>query len=243
MAKGKAAAAAAAAARGSSKSKQPPAAGPSSSSTTALHTKWPPFKPPLPVTNLSLEAPVSAFADKILVARNFFPKSLCRDYVAYLGTRTCPPSVPVGGTCILCLCLLRECCSAPGHHSRSPQTRRGAAGECKQPSVSVIALRVPGPVLCTPVPLRVPSRCHPGAHPVRIHVDSGYPQDRYQVDDNHFARRLWLETGLKDLVSDASVKHLWLAGPFFSRPRPLFQRNGGVPHGGGGGHLRRSRAF
>lgn len=98
MAKGKAAAI-----KGSSKSKQPPAAGPSSSSLSSsavapapLLAKWPPFKPPLPVTNLSLEAPAPALADKIVVARNFFPKSLCRDYVAYLRTRTfCPWCFPL----------------------------------------------------------------------------------------------------------------------------------------------------
>lgn len=48
--------------------------------------KWPPFRPALPVTSLSLTAPVPSLEDRILVIRNFFPKSLCRDYVAFLRT-------------------------------------------------------------------------------------------------------------------------------------------------------------
>ncbi|KAK8074915.1 hypothetical protein PG997_009578 [Apiospora hydei] len=46
--------------------------------------KWPAFKPALPVTSLSLEEAHPAYRDKILLVRNFFPKSLCRDYVTYL---------------------------------------------------------------------------------------------------------------------------------------------------------------
>ncbi|KAK8016286.1 hypothetical protein PG993_014475 [Apiospora rasikravindrae] len=46
--------------------------------------KWPAFKPALPVTSLSLEEAHPTYRDKILLVRNFFPKSLCRDYVTYL---------------------------------------------------------------------------------------------------------------------------------------------------------------
>ncbi|KAK9775162.1 hypothetical protein AB5N19_02108 [Seiridium cardinale] len=104
----------------------------------AQRPNWPLFKPPLPVAHLTLEPPVSAFEDKIVVARNFFPKSLCRDYVTFLQT------LPLTTT--------------PG------RPKRGEA--------------------------------------VRVN-------DRFQVDDFQFAQRLWLETGLKDLVNDESVRHLW----------------------------------
>ena len=33
--------------------------------------------------------------------------------------------------------------------------------------------------------------------------------DRFQIDDPGFAERLWLETGLKDVVLDESLSHLW----------------------------------
>ncbi|KAI1851992.1 hypothetical protein JX266_002845 [Neoarthrinium moseri] len=99
---------------------------------------WPPFKPPLPVTNLGLEPPVSAFEDKIQVVRAFFPRSLCRDYVTFLQ------GLPLTTT--------------PG------QPKRGEA--------------------------------------VRVN-------DRFQVDDFQFAQRLWLETGLKDLILQDSAEHLW----------------------------------
>ncbi|OTB02876.1 hypothetical protein M426DRAFT_322298 [Hypoxylon sp. CI-4A] len=33
--------------------------------------------------------------------------------------------------------------------------------------------------------------------------------DRFQVDDVRFSRRLWLETGLKDALLEESVRHLW----------------------------------
>ncbi|ETS84267.1 hypothetical protein PFICI_02292 [Pestalotiopsis fici W106-1] len=99
---------------------------------------WPVFKPPLPVAHLTLEPPVPAFEDKILVARNFFPKSLCRDYVAFLQT------LPLTTT--------------PG------RPKRGEA--------------------------------------VRVN-------DRFQINDFAFAQRLWMETGLKDLVQDETLTNLW----------------------------------
>src|SRR3569833_319855 len=44
---------------------------------------WPAFKPQLPVCNLSVESLVES---KIVVLRNFWPRSLCRDYVSFLRT-------------------------------------------------------------------------------------------------------------------------------------------------------------
>ncbi|KAF3002335.1 hypothetical protein E8E14_006394 [Neopestalotiopsis sp. 37M] len=63
---------------------------------------WPAFKPPLPVAHLTLEPPVPAFEDKILVTRNFFPKSLCRDFVAFLQTLplTTTPGRPKRGEAV-----------------------------------------------------------------------------------------------------------------------------------------------
>ncbi|KAH8199753.1 hypothetical protein TruAng_006098 [Truncatella angustata] len=106
--------------------------------TVAARPNWPLFKPLLPVAPLSLEPPVPALEDKILVARNFFPRSLCRDYVTFLQ------SLPLVTT--------------PG------RPKRGEA--------------------------------------VRVN-------DRFQIDDFQFAQRLWLETGLKDLLNQESVRHLW----------------------------------
>ncbi|ORY60517.1 uncharacterized protein BCR38DRAFT_348766 [Pseudomassariella vexata] len=117
--------------------------------TTAAATppNWPPFKPALPIAALDLQPPVPGYADKILVAHNFFPKSLCRDYVTFLNT------LPLITT--------------PG------RPKRGEA--------------------------------------VRVN-------DRYQIDDARFAQRLWLETGLKGLVLDDSVKHLWGGEPVGLNP-------------------------
>lgn len=42
---------------------------------------WPAFRPPLPVADLELETVAPA---KIVVTRNFWPKSLCRNYVSFL---------------------------------------------------------------------------------------------------------------------------------------------------------------
>ena len=44
---------------------------------------WPPFKPALPVTDITPEQ-LEASPDKIVLLRNFWPRSLCRDYVAFL---------------------------------------------------------------------------------------------------------------------------------------------------------------
>ncbi|KAI1801585.1 hypothetical protein F4811DRAFT_563915 [Daldinia bambusicola] len=99
---------------------------------------WPPFKPPLPVVQLSPDAPAPGLEDKIVLLRNFWPKNLCRDYVNFLKT------LPLATT--------------PG------RPKRGEA-----PRVN----------------------------------------DRFQVDDAHFAEKLWLETGLKDALLDGSCRHLW----------------------------------
>ena len=47
---------------------------------------WPPFKPPLPVTDLSLTNPSPGYEHIIAVIHNFWPKSLCREYVTFLKT-------------------------------------------------------------------------------------------------------------------------------------------------------------
>ncbi|KAJ9155355.1 Prolyl 4-hydroxylase, alpha subunit [Pleurostoma richardsiae] len=44
---------------------------------------WPAFKPPLPLIDLALEELVPG---KVVIIRNFWPKSLCRDYVSFLKT-------------------------------------------------------------------------------------------------------------------------------------------------------------
>lgn len=44
---------------------------------------WPPLKPPLPVTDLTIE---TVFPSQIVVLRNFWPRALCRSYTAFLRT-------------------------------------------------------------------------------------------------------------------------------------------------------------
>ncbi|KAI0904500.1 hypothetical protein F4823DRAFT_614743 [Ustulina deusta] len=51
----------------------------------AAAISWPPFKPRLPVTQLVLDVPIPTSRDQIVLLRNFWPKSLCRDYVAFLS--------------------------------------------------------------------------------------------------------------------------------------------------------------
>jgi hypothetical protein len=51
-------------------------------SAAPVTPSWPPFKPELPVTDLSAETLVS---EKVVVYRSFFPRSLCRDYVSFLS--------------------------------------------------------------------------------------------------------------------------------------------------------------
>ena len=70
------------------KDKRPKAAPPTTTTTTtstpaapATTPSWPPFRPSLPVVDLTPEHLVQ---DKVVVLRSFFPRSLCRDYVSFL---------------------------------------------------------------------------------------------------------------------------------------------------------------
>lgn len=120
------------------KGKQPKptkAAVPATVTPVSTPPNWPVYKPPLPVVDLTLDVLVE---DKVVVYRNFWPQSLCRDYVSFLRT------LPLTTT--------------PG------KPKRGDA--------------------------------------VRVN-------DRYQINDQRFADRLWLETGLKDAVLDEGVSQKW----------------------------------
>ncbi|KAI0019080.1 hypothetical protein F4780DRAFT_466554 [Xylariomycetidae sp. FL0641] len=64
--------------------KQQASLGSTAAVTTAKPPNWPPFRPALPVTPPVFDAPVPGLEDQILVLHNFFPRSLCRDYVAFL---------------------------------------------------------------------------------------------------------------------------------------------------------------
>lgn len=108
---------------------------PSSAAAAVEPPSWPVFKPPLPLIDLQ---PESLLNDKVVLIRNFWPKSLCRDYISFLRT------LPLTTT--------------PG------QPKRGDA--------------------------------------VRVN-------DRFQVNDPAFANRLWLETGLRDVLMGADWKALW----------------------------------
>ncbi|KAI1819941.1 hypothetical protein F4861DRAFT_96573 [Xylaria intraflava] len=99
---------------------------------------WPPFRPQLPVTQLVFDAPIPKFEDQIVLLRNFWPKSLCRDYLNFLS------NLPLATT--------------PGRPKRGEATR---------------------------------------------------VNDRFQTNDAQFAQKLWLQTGLKEVVLEDSVKHLW----------------------------------
>ncbi|KAI8275504.1 hypothetical protein K4K59_010234 [Colletotrichum sp. SAR11_240] len=98
---------------------------------------WPQFKPPLPVTDLVPEKFPSC-PDKVVLIRNFWPKSLCSSYVTFLR------NLPLVTT--------------PG------RPKRGEA--------------------------------------VRVN-------DRFQVQDVTFARRLWEETGLRESLAQEDVQGLW----------------------------------
>ncbi|KAL6883826.1 hypothetical protein HDV57DRAFT_492906 [Trichoderma longibrachiatum] len=114
----------------------PPAAPPS----------WPPFKPPLPIVELSPE--LHPATDNIVLLSSFFPRSLCRDYVAFLKT------LPLQTT---------------------------------------------------------PSRPKKG-EAVRVN-------DRFQIDDPVFARRLWETTGLKEVILENDIiKDLWGGQPVGLNP-------------------------
>ncbi|RWA07380.1 hypothetical protein EKO27_g7718 [Xylaria grammica] len=108
---------------------------------SAAAATWPPFKPKLPVTHLTFDAPIPALRDQIVLLRNFWPKSLCRNYVTFLS------SLPLTTT--------------PGRPKRGEATR---------------------------------------------------VNDRFQLQNAQLAQRFWLQTGLKDVVLEDSVKHLWYGG-------------------------------
>lgn len=97
---------------------------------------WPAFKPPLPIVDLTPQP--HPLTSKVILVPSFFPRSLCRDYVAFLKT------LPLQTT--------------PG------RPKRGEA--------------------------------------VRVN-------DRFQVDSPDFARRLWEETGLREVLSEGDVDKLW----------------------------------
>lgn len=65
------------------KDKRSKAAGPppSAAPPATVTPSWPPFKPSLPVVDLTFE---SLIQEKVVVLRSFFPRSLCRDYVSFL---------------------------------------------------------------------------------------------------------------------------------------------------------------
>lgn len=116
-------------------SKSTAKAKPSSAAAAVQPPSWPVFKPPLPLIDLQ---PESLLNDRVVLIRNFWPKSLCRDYASFLRT------LPLTTT--------------PG------QPKRGDA--------------------------------------VRVN-------DRFQVHDQAFANRLWLETGLRDVLMGDDWKALW----------------------------------
>lgn len=80
------------------KSSKPSASAPQAAPQVAV--SWPVFKPPLPVVQLYPE--LHPATSNIVLVSSFFPRSLCRDYVAYL--RTLPlqttPSRPKKGEAV-----------------------------------------------------------------------------------------------------------------------------------------------
>ncbi|KAL7918865.1 hypothetical protein ACQKWADRAFT_303041 [Trichoderma austrokoningii] len=124
-----------------------PKAKPSKSSAPAApQAAWPMFKPPLPVVQLCPE-PHPATSNIVLIS-SFFPRSLCRDYVAYLKT------LPLQTT--------------------PARPKKGEA--------------------------------------VRVN-------DRFQINDSGFARRLWDATGLKELILEhESINNLWGGEPVGLNP-------------------------
>jgi len=58
---------------------------PSKADVARQSPNWPPFKPNLPVIQLVFDAPIPAFQDQIVLLHNFWPKSLCRDYLNFLA--------------------------------------------------------------------------------------------------------------------------------------------------------------
>lgn len=79
--------------------KTPPSASHGHPSTAP---NWPPFRPPLPVTDLTLAYPSPGFEHIITAIYNFWPKSLCRDYLNFLNTLplTTTPGRPKRGEAV-----------------------------------------------------------------------------------------------------------------------------------------------
>lgn len=126
------------------KSSKSSASAPQAASQAA--PSWPVFKPPLPVVQLYPE--LHPATSNIVLVSSFFPRSLCRDYVAYLKT------LPLQTT--------------------PSKPKKGEA--------------------------------------VRVN-------DRFQISDPDFARRLWDTTGLKELIlEDESIKSLWGGEPMGLNP-------------------------
>ena len=73
-----------------------------SHSSKPVTPSWPPFRPPLPVTDLSLVSPSPGYERIIAVIHNFWPKSLCREYVNFLKTLplTTTPGRPKRGEAV-----------------------------------------------------------------------------------------------------------------------------------------------
>ncbi|KAL7796484.1 hypothetical protein V8C37DRAFT_371853 [Trichoderma ceciliae] len=127
---------------------KPKSSKPSSTPQTAppAAPSWPVFKPPLPVVQLFPE--LHPTNPNIILVSSFFPRSLCRDYVAFLKT------LPLQTT---------------------------------------------------------PSRPKKG-EAVRVN-------DRFQLHDAEFARRLWETTGLKEvLLENDTVNELWGGQPMGLNP-------------------------
>ncbi|KAI3321520.1 hypothetical protein HD806DRAFT_154765 [Xylariaceae sp. AK1471] len=55
------------------------------SAATPQLPSWPSFKPRLPITQLIFDTPIPILQDQIVLLRNFWPKSLCRDYLTFLA--------------------------------------------------------------------------------------------------------------------------------------------------------------
>ncbi|KKA27941.1 hypothetical protein TD95_001212, partial [Thielaviopsis punctulata] len=128
------------------KKSKPPAPTAAAAAATAAPPNWPVFKPSLPIVPLTPE-PLREFPDKVVLLRHFFPRALCRDYVAFLKT------LPLTTT--------------PGRPKRG------------------MAARV---------------------------------NDRFQVQDGEFARRLWEETGLREALAEGGVRDLWGGEPIGLNP-------------------------
>ncbi|PSR85723.1 alpha subunit of prolyl 4-hydroxylase, partial [Coniella lustricola] len=96
---------------------------------------WPAFRPSLPLGDLEPEPMLDA---RVFLLRNFWPRSLCRDYVSFLRTLSLT--------------------TTPG------KPKRGDA--------------------------------------VRVN-------DRFQVEDQAFAQRLWVDTGLKETLLADEWKEKW----------------------------------